>query len=251
VNQSNNKTIISPKLNIHYTITKSVQAYIKTGKGFHSNDTRLAIDKNARTILPAAFGTDIGLLWKPLPNLVINTAAWYLYLEQEFVYVGDEGVVEPSGKTRRIGVDVSARCQLKKWLFADLNVNWARPRAVEEAKGADYIPLAPTLTSIGGLTVQTNRSWNGSVRYRYMKNRAANETNTVTAKGFTVADAIINYTKKKYEIGLVAENIFNAKWNEAQFNTESRLKNEPSSVEEIHFTPGNPVNIRVKIAVFF
>jgi hypothetical protein len=32
------------------------------------------------------------------------------------------------------------------------------------------------------------------------------------------------------------ENLLNTKWNETQFATESRLKEEPNSVEEIHFT---------------
>jgi hypothetical protein len=32
----------------------------------------------------------------------------------------------------------------------------------------------------------------------------------------------------------------NTKWNETQFATESRLKDESNSVEEIHFTPGTP-----------
>jgi hypothetical protein len=31
-------------------------------------------------------------------------------------------------------------------------------------------------------------------------------------------------------------NLLNTKWNETQFATESRLKEEPNSVEEIHFT---------------
>jgi hypothetical protein len=36
------------------------------------------------------------------------------------------------------------------------------------------------------------------------------------------------------------ENLLNTKWNETQFATESRLKEESNSVEEIHFTPGTP-----------
>jgi hypothetical protein len=32
--------------------------------------------------------TDVGTIWKPFPRLV-NSALWYLYLQQEFVYVGD------------------------------------------------------------------------------------------------------------------------------------------------------------------
>jgi outer membrane receptor protein involved in Fe transport len=118
-------------------------------------------------------------------------------------------------------------------------------------KGQDFIPLAPTLTSLGGITYQSTKGWNGSLRYRYMQNRAANEDNSVIAKGYFVADAAINYTKPKYEIGLVVENLFNARWNEAQFNTTSRLKNEPTEVTELHYTPGSPFFAKVKLAIFF
>ena len=47
------------------------------------------------------------------------------------------------------------------------------------------------------------------------------------------------------------ENVFNVKWNEAQFATESRLKNEINPVTELHFTPGTPFFIKAKLAVFF
>ncbi len=247
----NNKTIISPKINIHYTINPRAQVFLKLGKGFHSNDTRLAIAGNSKEIIPAAYGADLGVLVKPVKNLIVNAAVWYLYLQQEFVYVGDAGVVEPSGKTRRMGIDLSGRYQLTPWLFADANLNWTKPRAIGEPKGSDYIPLAPTFSGIGGLNVKAKNGVNGSIRYRFIKNRPANENNSVVAKGYTVADASINYTKKKYEIGLLAENIFNTKWNEAQFDTESRLKNEANPVSELHFTPGNPFNMRLKLALFF
>ena len=39
------------------------------------------------------------------------------------------------------------------------------------------------------------------------------------------------------------ENVLNTTWNEAQFDTESRLRDEEEPVSEIHFTPGNPVNL--------
>jgi outer membrane cobalamin receptor len=250
--QSNNtNAIVSPKLSVQYTLNTTTQLYIKTGKGFHSNDTRLVIANTTKEILPAAYGTDLGVLLKPHQNLIINAAVWYLYLQQEFVYVGDAGVVEPSGKTRRTGADLSIRYQISKHFFTDANINYTHPRALNTAKGENYIPLAPTLSSVGGISYQSTKGFNGSLRYRYIKDRAANETNTVIAKGYTLADATINYTQKKYELGMVAENIFNTKWNEAQFNTESRLKNEPVPVEEIHFTPGSPFNLRLKLSVFF
>jgi TonB dependent receptor len=119
--------IISPKINIEYNINPAVQVYLKTGKGFHSNDTRVVIANSGREILPAAYGSDLGIVLKPNKNLIINAAAWYLYLQQEFVYVGDEGIIEPGGKTRRTGIDVSARYQFNRHLFADANINIAKP----------------------------------------------------------------------------------------------------------------------------
>ena len=47
----------------------------------------------------------MGGIFKIGKKLVLQSALWYLWLDQEFVYVGDEGVVEPGGKTRRIGFD--------------------------------------------------------------------------------------------------------------------------------------------------
>ena len=64
-----------------------------------------------KKILPAAYGFDVGYTWKPTPEMLLNMTYWYLYLEQEFVYVGDAGIVEPSGKTIRQGIELSYRYQ--------------------------------------------------------------------------------------------------------------------------------------------
>ncbi len=248
---SQGKSIISPKLNIQYTVNKELQLYVKAGKGFHSNDTRVVVQNAGRQILPAAYGGDIGFIIKPSDKLLLNVAAWYLYLDQEFVYVGDDGNIQPSGKTRREGVDIIARYQLTNRLFANVNLNFTKPRAIGLAKGEDYIPLAPTASSTGGIFYKVKYGLNGSLSYRYIKNRPANEDNSIVAKGYFIADASINYTQPKYEIGLAFENLLNTRWNEAQFATESRLRNEPASITELNFTPGTPFFARVKFAVFF
>jgi hypothetical protein len=46
-------------------------------------------------------------------------------------------------------------------------------------------------------------------------------------------------------IGLNIDNIFDTKWKETQFLTETRLANETVPVEEIHFTAGTPFNARL------
>jgi outer membrane receptor protein involved in Fe transport len=236
--------IWSPKLSGWYQVHSRLQLYLSAGKGFHSNDTRVAAPQNGLPVLPAAFGTDIGTIVKPAKNLLIHTALWYLWLEQEFIYVGDEGIVEPSGTSRRMGVDVSARYQPVTWLLVEADWNYARPRSVEAAKGEDYLPLAPLLTSAGGITVKTKPGLQGSLRYRYMGDRPANEDYSVTAKGYFVIDALVNYTAQKVAIGISVQNLMNARWKETQFETESRLFHEVVPVSEIHFTPGTPLALK-------
>ena len=247
---SQQKSTISPKINIQYTLNPRMQIFAKAGKGFHSNDTRVVVANEGKEILPAAYGTDIGVILKPVSNLFINLAFWQLYLQQEFVYVGDDGNIEPSGKTLRQGIDLSVRYQFSKNIFANTNVNFTKPRAINEPKEANYIPLAPTLTSVGGIYYKAAKGINGGINYRYIQNRPANEDNSIVAKGYFLLDAAINYTKPKYEIGVAIENMLNIKWNEAQFATTSRLQNEPAPVTELNFTPGIPFFAKIKLAVF-
>lgn len=241
----------SPKLNIVYSPNKRWQLYLKSGMGFHSNDTRVVVAQKGKQTLPTAYGADLGAIMKPIENLIINVAGWYLFLEQEFVYVGDEAVVEPSGKTQRLGADVSVRYQPLKWLFIYADFNYAYARAVDEPAGADHIPLAVPLTSVGGVSVNHPIGVKGGINYRWIGDRPANEDNSIVAKGYIVCDANLSYTWRKWTAGVVIQNLFNTKWNETQFATESRLQNEAQSVEEIHFTPGTPFFIRGKLSVKF
>lgn len=111
--------------------------------------------------------------------------------------------------------------------------------------------MAVKWTSIGGLTLKNNKGFGGSLRYRFVGDRPANEDNSIVAKGYFVSDALLNYTKNRYSIGLSVQNIFNTKWKETQFTTESRLLNETNSVNEIHFTPGTPFNAKLSFSVSF
>jgi outer membrane receptor protein involved in Fe transport len=248
--------IVSPKLNLYYTANPRFQLYLNTGKGFHSNDTRVVVPQNGRQILPPAYGSDLGVIFKPFPKLLINAAAWYLWLQQEFIYVGDAGVVEPSGKSRRYGLDLSVRYQLTSHLYADLDLNTAKPRAIDaesgpSGRGQNYLPLAPTFTSTGGLTVQHLGRWSGSLRYRYMGRRPANEDNSIVAQSYFVTDLQVNYTRSRYQFGLTVQNLLNTRWKETQFATESRLRGETAPVDEIHFTPGTPFFARLNWTFFW
>jgi outer membrane receptor protein involved in Fe transport len=202
------------------------------------------VERSGKAVLPKAYGIDFGADMKVLTNLFVHAAIWRLDLDQEFVYVGDEGVIEPNGKTKRQGLDLSLRYQLNDWIFADVDMK-------EATQGENYIPLAPLASSVGGLSFQRKEGFNGSLRYRFMGDRPAIENNSVIAKGYFIADAMLNYTKPSYSIGICVENIFNQQWKETQFNTESRLVNEAQPISEIHLTPGSPFGIKLRFTKTF
>ena len=258
--------IVSPKFNTTFTLNNDVQFFLKSGFGFHSNDSRVVTNPEgllAENIqdsqgsdpldtLPSAFGVDIGAIVKPIDRLVLNGTLWGLALEQEFVFVGDESVVEPSGRSRRYGVEFGARYQFNNWLYGNFDINYTLARSIDEPNGQDFIPLAPDLTSSGGLSIQNLGKFSGGINYRFIDDRPANEDNSIVAEGYFVTDLNANYNfAKNWSIGLIIENLFDTEWNETQFATETRLFNEAEPVEEITFTPGTPFSVRVKLSVSF
>lgn len=249
--QAENKAIVSPKLNFLYNPTQNMQWFLKTGIGFHSNDTRVVVKQEGEKILPRAYGADFGFIYKPIPKLMVNSALWYLFSEQEFVYVGDAGIVEPSGRSQRFGIDLGLRYQLNKWLYADVDATYNHARSMDEIKGEDYIPLAPDFTLAGGFSLSDYKGFSGGLRYRFINDRPANEDNSIIADGYFVADFNVNYKIRNITFGVTIDNLFDAEWNEAQFATETRLFNEPLPVDEIHFTPGMPFNLRAGITYSF
>ena len=248
---SNQEVIISPNLSVSYDLSNSIQFYAKYGKGFHSNDSRVVTSAIATNVLPAAHGFDIGNVWKPIPKVVINTAYWYLFLEQEFVYVGDAGIVEPSGKTRRNGFDLNMRYELFDWMFWKLDATYSIARSLEDQEGEDFIPLAPNFTLINGFDFSFENGVYGSMQLRHLYDRPANEDNSIIAEGYTLVDVNAGYRFKNLDFSLQVQNLFNSDWNEAQFATLSRLSFESMPTEEIHFTPGTPLFVKGVVSYSF
>jgi hypothetical protein len=242
---------VSPKLSFYFTPNSGLQFYVKSGMGFHSNDARSVVSGEAGNSLPRALGYEAGSTFRLFGCVLMNVALWGLDLENELVYVGDEGIVEISGATRRLGADLAFRWEITQHLFADMDLNYNHGRYLDLPEGENFIPLAPSFTSTGGLSLKNEKGVSASLRYRYIDDRPANESNTVRAQGYFLLDAVMSYQLKNYSFGLTAENLLNAEWNQAQFDTESRLRNEPAPVSELHYTPGSPFFIKGSVTVRF
>jgi outer membrane receptor protein involved in Fe transport len=276
--------ILSPKLNMVLSPSDNVNLYLNLGTGFHSNDARdVIIAQRVREIiharrkkgtdsleieqellakdfdpshgdiktLPRAAGAELGSRFSLGKNVLISLAGWYLHMEEELVFVGDEGSTEISGETRRVGLDAEIRMQLASWIWADIDLNLSDGRYINEPADANYIPLAPRITSQGGVNFLHPAGFEAALRYRYLGDRPANEDNSVVALGHFLNNIILAYKFNGFRIFTQLENLFNITWNEAQFDTESRLFFETAAVSELHFTPGNPINVQVGVSYEF
>jgi outer membrane receptor protein involved in Fe transport len=278
------KSIFCPKINFIISPVKNFDIFLNFGQGFHSNDARDVIigaevvelsntwkndglssneidsrlskynfNPSMRNVgtLPKATAGEIGIKSRLFDKLHLSLSGWYLYLDREFVYKGDGGVTELSDPTQRLGIDVEARLSIKSWLWADVDISSAKATIKNLPEGLNYVPLAPTLTASGGISVVRDHGLSGSIRFRHLSDRPANEDNSIVASGHTIFNANLTYNYKQISFAINAENLLNSEWKEAQFATETRLKGEKNSVNELCYTPGNPRNFQFSVSYKF
>ena len=246
------ETLLQPKASLIVSLPQSTDLFLNYGVGFHSNDARsTVINQSGVTALPEAAGYELGMRTRPeawQSRVDLALSLWRLDLENELVYIGDEGGTEVRGPSRRQGVELELRAQIARWLWADADYSFSR---AEFAETGEPVPLAPRHVASGGFTVVTSSGWKGSVRARYLSRRPAIEDESLVTAPYTVLDARVGYARGPIEMFLNVENLTDADFREAQFYNESRLPGEPAPVPDIHFTPGNPRSIRVGVAYRF
>ena len=244
--------ILSPKLNVALPVSENITIFGNSGYGFHSNDARAVVSASGTPSLPRALGLEVGSrVGKPSDVIYGSISLWQLDLESELVWSGDEGTTEESGSTRRQGIDFDLRINPFEWLSlgADLTISRGRFRTLPENE--NYIPLAPNRTLVANAIVRFN-SFSAALRLRSLDDRPANEDNSVVAKGYNVFDLSASYRFSELEVFANVENLFNVEWNEAQFDTGSRLRGEsPEVASELHFTAGSPRSFRVGVAYHY
>ncbi len=242
--------LFSPKANLAVPLGRSASLFLNAGLGFHSNDARVAVRNEGRA-LPRAFGAEVGArVGHPGTLLALAVALWQLDLESEQVYIGDEGTTEPSGRTQRQGIDLEVQLQPLRHLGFGANLTVSRGRLRDEPDGANRIPLAPNVTLTANALAKISRGL-FAVRLRLVGDRPANETNTVRAEGYAVTDLSASYPFGPLELYATVENLLDVTWNEAQFDTESRLRGEAEPISELHFTPGTPRSARAGVSFRF
>jgi hypothetical protein len=244
-----------PKFMAIVTPIPQLELYASAGRGFHSNDARgVAYGPAPATLMTVATGYEIGARATPIPNLTLSATGFLLDLDSELVWSGDSGGTEASGQTRRFGLELSGRYRFKNWLFADIDGTFTHAAYRANAGNGSAVALAPTRTLTAGVGARPtfgDFTPFASLRVKSIGSRPATQDEKLTADGFTVVDANAGLRWKRFEVGVDIENLFNARWREVQFATDSRLAYEPKTVRGISYSPGWPFTAVGRATVYW
>ncbi|MDJ0841020.1 MAG: TonB-dependent receptor [Acidobacteriota bacterium] len=239
--------IVQPKVSLIFNALSdhSLQIFLNYGRGFHSNDARSAVADTEAVVLAASDGYELGFQKVFGDFLEINLAYWWLDLEGELVWVGDEGTTELGGPSRRYGPELEIHWKIDEFWFVDFDLN---DITAEDEETGLPIARAPRTTANAGIHYKNQKGWRAGLRARHIDDIPLDDEGRVKGEGFTIADLTLSrQIMDRLEISFSVENLFDSEYMEAQTWFESRLPNETQPVADNHFTPGSPFTLRLGI----
>jgi TonB family protein len=266
------QAIVLPKASLIVRPVEPLELFVNFGRGFHSNDARgVVLRADPVTPLAAALGWELGARVIAWERFQLSTTFFWLNLDSEVVWIGDEGTTEASGQTQRLGLEAQFRLEILPWLLADLDATWVRAEFVNNPGNANAVALAPELLISGGLSARDPRTGlSGRLGVFYIADRPATEDRFLTAEGFVRVDASFGWENHRFGVKAQVLNLINTRWRQAQFATIGRLPGEDSpedcpsgtrpitepdgtfvGCEDLHFTPGWPIFLQVLGTVKF
>src|SRR5688572_7660127 len=257
--------IVSPKISAAFGPWGGTEFYANWGLGFHSNSA-LGIVQQVDPIsgdpvvaappFARANGGEFGVRTVAVRGLQTTATVWYLGFDSELIYVGDSGSTEEGPASRRMGLEVTNYIYPNRWTSIDLDVSFSRARFVDVPAGEDFVPGALNRVIAAGLAVNppagVNRGPFGSVRLRHFGPRPLLEDNSVKSRPTSIVNGEIGYQfSNKVRLAAEGFNLFDAEVSDIDYFFESRLRDEPEPVEDLHFHAAIPRSVRVALRVSF
>ncbi len=166
--------------------------------------------------------------------------------DSEFVYVGDEGKNEAGPASTRHGVETSLYWRPSDSLTVDLEHAWSFARLDVPAGEFDEIDNSVPQMASAGITFGDDHGWYSALRARYLSSRPlVGETSVVDSKESLQVNARIGYKWHHLDLSLDVLNLLDRNDRDIEYNYESQLAGETTPVEDIHFHPTPPRQIRL------
>jgi hypothetical protein len=257
--------IVSPKVAAAFGPWGGTELYANWGLGFHSNSglgVTLRVDpftgESAATSPPfaRANGAELGVRTVALRGLQTTATVWYLGFDSELIYVGDSGSTEAGPASRRMGVEITNYIYPHPWTTMDLDVSFSRARFVDVPAGEDFVPGSLNRVISGGISVNPPGGVSagpfGSLRLRHFGPRPLIDDDSVKSKATSIVNGEVGYKfSDRIRLTLEGFNILDAEVSDIDYFFESRLRDEPEPVEDLHFHAAIPRSARVALKVSF
>ncbi len=222
----------SPKLGLvagPFQLAGATEFYANWGHGFHSNDARGATARSnpqdgspvdAVPLIVKARGSEIGARAMPLSAWRSSLSLWRMDLASELVFIGDEGVTEPKGASRREGIEWSNQFTPAPGWTVDAEITRSRARFVDAnpGNGGRRVPNAIPLTASVSLGADPGGPWFAGLRLRYLGAYDLEETGQHKSTAFWMANLKAGYRiTPKVQISLDILNLFDKKANDIEY----------------------------------
>jgi hypothetical protein len=262
----------SPKLSLvfgPFGDASKTELYANWGYGFHSNDVRGAtsgihpVDAsvvNKLDLFAKSKGLELGLRTQASAGWSSALSLWQMHSSSELVFVGDEGVTEARGASRRYGLEWSNFFWAAEGLSFDADLAWSHARFNQpvEANGGRYVPNAIPLTASLGVTLDQGGPWSAGAHLRYLGAYALEESNTQQSKAFTSLNLKFGYkVAPKFRLGLEILNVFDRVANDIEYWGGACTRKEQangscgSGIDGRLVHPLEPRNVRLSVRVTF
>jgi outer membrane receptor protein involved in Fe transport len=241
-----------------FSTLRDLELFGHVGVGFHSNDARGGVVDER--ILARATGAEAGLRTSDFERHHVSSEAFWLELEDELTFVGDEGGTESGGRTRRLGVEVAAQLFLTSWLYARGDASYTEARYTDDDTPVAQAPRFIAKGAVGA-------TWKGlrvELGARHLGERYATEDDrSLRLSDYAVLDLGASYRRGPLEVGVAVENLADTAWRSSEFFFASCAPGEVGvdaacpgvgggeGVSDFHFTPGNRRNVRGYVRVLF
>ncbi len=251
--------IVSPKASLIFGPWARTELYLSGGLGFHSNDARGTVTTlDPATGEPAdpvdplvrSVGGEVGLRTSALPGLRTTVTLWTVALDSELLFVGDAGTTEPSDASRRVGLTLANFYRFVPGWSADVDVSLTRARFPDRPDGENRVPGALENVVAAGITRDPGGDGlTGALRIRRFGSYPLIEDDSVRANANTLANLAVGYRLGRVLLEAQVLNLFDEQHSDIQYFYGSRLTGEPAGgVEDVHFHPAEPRQIRVRLS---
>lgn len=250
--------IASPKAGLVLGPWSLTEVYLNAGFGFHSNDARgatIRVDPAdgvtpAEPVTPLARsrGAELGVRTAMVRGLVSSLTVWALELDSELVFVGDAGGTEPTGRTRRLGLEWTNFWRPRPWLALDADAALTHARYRDDAGGGRRIANSIGRVVTAGASLGGGHGLVGGLRLRYFGAQPLREDNAFRAPSSITFNGRVGWRAKRWELSADVLNVFDRRNHDIAYAYASRLPGEPAEgVDDVHFHPAEPRTLRVTL----